>query len=588
MNRKRVFFRRFSQRLLFSNLLLFSLIILAFGTAAGIILSAYLGSNFKLQQSYRLEKMQQQLDGALDQLDRLSLSIVASRQIQDIFQTIPGDSAENYFLSHPRIREDVRDALFSFTAMKALTGRICLVSRYGDLVDLSNQQDTISFSKSELAQLVKKREAMLGGAFRSFLPPHGEPWSARGQIVVSLLRHIQDTEQVYGFLEVNQRIETLSWIWERPDGRGTEQIGLYDKTGRRLWASFDSAPRALDAGAAAKSGRMVFRSDLESVDWQLALFADTSAYRKPVAQTLAILVACLVLLFLVSAAFSWLSLRSITKPVRQLTDQVRKISDFETGFPAPLPTAPEEVVILGTAFGELLVELKREHEALLIAENHEISARMAALQAQLNPHFIFNTLTCISAYGKKADAVAVHEMCNGLSAMLRYTLENSGQATTLAQEIEQAENYLRLMAKRYNPYFSFTIVRAPRMEGIAVPRLLLQPLLENCFVHGFAESAGPWEIALACRIDGDSWLVEVRDNGQGIPDGRVEELLAEFGADGVERGTFFNRDFSTGRLGLLSSVVRLRLLYKDRARFDIDSACPGSCTVSLGGPLGDV
>ena len=120
-----------------------------------------------------------------------------------------------------------------------------------------------------------------------------------------------------------------------------------------------------------------------------------------------------------------------------------------------------------------------------------MSARMAALQAQLNPHFVFNTLTCIAAYGKKRDGANVQRMCKDLTAMLRYSLQSSNEPATVDQELDQAEVYLALMGRRYAPYLEYRVDRCPEASRIPVPRLLLQPIIENCFVHGFADTPGP-------------------------------------------------------------------------------------------------
>lgn len=570
--------RRFSQRLLVANLCLFFVTLVCGGSVAAYLLGRALRADFERQQLYRVEKMRQQLDAAVDQLNRLTLSIVASRQIQRVFQDISPGPAD-YFLIHPGLREEVRDALFSFTAMRPLTGRICLVSLQGDLLDLSNQQDTRRFDKAGLRDLVSGRLERLGEENKLVLPPQEEVWSERGETVITVLRPMQDTEQRYGYLEVNQKLSTLEYIW------GAERVALYDLGGKLLWSAFPGAPERMGAAEAGRAGKtgdsLAFRSGLDNADWQLALFADTAAYWPPVRQGLAVLGACQLLIFLVSSLFSWVALGRITRPVRLLTQEVRGIIGFDSAIRLPSPKDPEEVQVLGQAFTDLLKGLKEEHEATMVARNQELAARMAALQAQMNPHFIFNTLMCIAAYGRKSDGDAVFSMCTDLSAMLRYTLENPSVPTTIGQELSQARVYLALMGRRFHPYFSYEIGAADRIEAVPVPRLLLQPILENCFVHGFADRPGPWRVDLTCRGNGSTWSIEVRDNGRGIEAGRVQELLEELD-DQTATPDLFERDCSRGRLGLLGTVARLRSVYGAAAVFSIETPPEGGCLVRLG------
>jgi two-component system sensor histidine kinase YesM len=192
-----------------------------------------------------------------------------------------------------------------------------------------------------------------------------------------------------------------------------------------------------------------------------------------------ILAAILLAAFVLMALFSWLALTRVTRPVRRLTDEVRGITSLNQDFRPPDLRAPEEVAILAGAFQDLFVSLRREHTARFRLQGQEMSARMAALQAQLNPHFVFNTLTCIAAYGKKRDGANVQRMCKDLTAMLRYSLQNSNEPATIDQELDQAEVYLALMARRYTPYLEYRVDRCPEASRIPVPRLLLQPVIEN-------------------------------------------------------------------------------------------------------------
>jgi len=584
--------RGFSQRLLLYNLVLLFLLICLGGIAVGFLLTRFLRSDFDRQQSYRVEKMRQQFDSALDQLDHLSLSIFSSRQIQEVFLAIDTGGESDYFLNHPRIRDDVRSALFSFTALQPLTGRICLVSSTNDLVDLSNRQDTIPFTKEELAALVRSRKLLLGGDKKVFLPPHAEPWSAKRSEVISVVRPLLDGDHEYGLMEINQKIETLSWIWEPGDTSKADLVGLYDSGGSLLFSNYSGASAVLGGtrqNAYGSDGKRFFSSVMDTTGWSLVLFADTMDYVRPVRQTLLLLGLILVAAFMVSMFFSWLSMRKITRPVRMLTAEVRALSGLGTEFRMPESDAPEEVQVLAGAFNELLGKLAHEHEERLASQNQEIKARMAALQAQLNPHFIFNTLMCISAYGKKSDGTTVHQMCSDLSEMLRYTLENSSRPATLAQEIDQANAYLSLMGSRFKPYFRFSIDRCPELDRVEVPRLLLQPVLENCFVHGFTGKPDSWLVQVRCIREGDYWIVEIEDNGAGMPEEKIRTLYDELGeALGGRDAALFERDFSRGKLGLVSTVARLRLMYGVDARFDMES--PGTCgtLVRLGGIIRDV
>jgi two-component system, sensor histidine kinase YesM len=585
-----MFARRFTNRLLLANLGILLALLVCGGLALSFVLGGFLRSDFQTQQGYRVDKMAEQLDGVLDEMNRLSISILASRRISDILLGIPRDDRNNYFLNHPATRYEVLNLLLSYTALKPLKGRICLVSDKGDLLDLSNQQDTIAFTKPELSRITATREAALGAEPKALLPPGPEPWSSRHAAVIALVRRLQDAEQRYGWLEINEQVESLGWIWESRGNATPARIGLYDMAGTLLYANFNGAPgRAgeLENGRRLPSGAVVFAADLANADWRLAYFADSKGHELLTGQTMGILAAILLAAFVLMALFSWLALTRVTKPVRKLTDEVRGIRSLDQDFRPPDLRAPEEVAILARAFQDLLVSLRREHTARLRLQGQEMSARMAALQAQLNPHFVFNTLTCIAAYGKKRDGANVQRMCKDLTAMLRYSLQNSNEPATIGQELDQAEVYLALMGRRYAQYLEYRVDRCPDVSLIPVPRLLLQPAIENCFVHGFANTPGPWRVEIGSRLQGTNWEVSVKDSGGGMDTARVRLLLAEFEAAlADESPSVFDRDFSRGKLGLLSTFARLRALYGERAVFSLESTEGTGLLVRIGGPHG--
>ena len=582
--------KRFTNRLLLANLVIVIVLLGSGGLALSFLLDGYLRADFRNQQGYRVVKMAEQLDAVLDGMNRQSMSIFASRRIRDILISIPRDERSNYFLIHPAIRYEVLDLLLTYSALKPLKGRICLVSDQGDLLDLSNLQDTLVFTKAELSVLAALREKVMAGEPKALLPPSPEPWSARHETVITFVRRLQDTDQHYGWLEINEKVESLGWIWGIQGTAESARIGLYDRAGFLLYANFEGAPGSiatLSDGQELPSKRAVFTADLGNAEWRLACFADSKGLDLLAAQTMAVLALILLSVFALTALFSWLALSRITRPVRMLTQEVRGFSNLKQDFSPPDPQAPEEIAILTAAFQDLLDSLRREHSERLRLQGLEMSARMAALQAQLNPHFVFNTLTCIAAYGRKGDGATVQRMCKDLTSLLRYTLHNSSEPASLEEELDQAESYLVLMDKRYSPYLEYKVERSRELSDIPVPRLLLQPIIENCFVHGFAESRGPRQVWVRAEIRGPDWEVSVRDSGKGIGADRAQSLIAEFQvAVAQESQSVFDRDFSRGKLGLLSTFARLRALYGKEAVFSLDSPDGKGLLVRIGGPHG--
>ena len=209
---------------------------------------------------------------------------------------------------------------------------------------------------------------------------------------------------------------------------------------------------------------------------------------------------------------------------------------------------------------------RRFHEReinTLDLERRLTQARLQALQMQLNPHFLFNTLHTISALMHK-DVEAADRMISRLSLLLRYTLESTtAHEVPLQQELAFLDRYLEIEQTRFGP--RLTVVRdiAPETLRAQVPNLLLQPLVENAIRHGIEPQAKPGQVRLLARRVDDQLRLEVRDNGVGLPQGGLE-------AEGV---------------GLANTRARLQQLYGDDQKIEFANAADGGLVVSVSIPF---
>jgi hypothetical protein len=172
-------------------------------------------------------------------------------------------------------------------------------------------------------------------------------------------------------------------------------------------------------------------------------------------------------------------------------------------------------------------------------------ARLHALELQLQPHFLFNTLNSISALVRTAQQREAVTMIAGLSDLLRYSLDHAGeQRVALATELAITERYLEIERLRFPDRMAFEIDAPAEVRRAAVPTLLLQPLAENAIRHGIARSAGPGRVAIRARRDGAALCIEVFNTG----------ALGEDHRAGV---------------GLRNTMDRLRHLYRGDQRFEL-------------------
>jgi two-component system, LytTR family, sensor kinase len=194
-----------------------------------------------------------------------------------------------------------------------------------------------------------------------------------------------------------------------------------------------------------------------------------------------------------------------------------------------------------------------------------VQARLQALQMQLNPHFLFNTLNSVSSL-MRSDPDGADEMLERLSSLLRITLaKGQAQRIPLQEEMEVVQLYVSIQQLRFGDRVRHSIEVAPEAWDALVPSMILQPIVENAYVHGIARSAGEGTIAIKASVDGDKLCISIRNAGC-VP-GSFGEALKRQG------------------VGIANVKARLELHYGSRQSFSIREVVPGDVTALCVLPL---
>jgi two-component system, LytTR family, sensor kinase len=190
-------------------------------------------------------------------------------------------------------------------------------------------------------------------------------------------------------------------------------------------------------------------------------------------------------------------------------------------------------------------------------ETRLVEAQLQALQRQLHPHFLFNTLNTVSGL-IRTDPDGADKMIDRLGDLLRMTLHKSGiQEVSLKEELDVLDKYVEIERTRFGNRLTIDMQVQPETLDAQVPSLVLQPLVENAIRHGIAPNARPGRIAVSAERDNDDLVLQVLDNGDGLPPDRLMAL---------NRG-----------VGLDNTRARLGHLYRDRFEFSFSNLDRGFC-----------
>lgn len=200
------------------------------------------------------------------------------------------------------------------------------------------------------------------------------------------------------------------------------------------------------------------------------------------------------------------------KPIIQLNEKVKEVTLDHIPDRRVTNDAADEVQELEHSFDLMVQRLNTSFQL-------EKKAYLNALQAQMNPHFLYNCLSTIAGMCIVGRTQNIPEFCNCLADILRYETTYENKPVTLQDELKNVTDYLELMKLRYETDFTYELAVDKSLLQMPLPRLVLQPILENCFEHGFRDMAPPWRIRVEVSRTGDRWRIAVADNGCGMSEG---------------------------------------------------------------------
>ncbi len=186
--------------------------------------------------------------------------------------------------------------------------------------------------------------------------------------------------------------------------------------------------------------------------------------------------------------------------------------------------APDEIGELGDGFNRMTTQIKQLIADVSIKEDQKRQAEFAALQAQINPHFLYNTLDSI-VWMAETNPVGASEMAYRLASFFRLSLSRGADIVPLSQELEHIKTYLQIQKIRYESYFDFEIHVAQDVAMFPVPKLIVQPLVENAIYHGIKPAGRKCTLSVHAFRYHHFVLIEVSDDGVGIAPEQIPRIL---------------------------------------------------------------
>lgn len=213
-------------------------------------------------------------------------------------------------------------------------------------------------------------------------------------------------------------------------------------------------------------------------------------------------------------------------------------------------------------------ELMEKYAALKTKKNtaqiFDKQTELTALQSQINPHFLYNTLECIRGQALLDDNIEIAKMVEALSSFFRYSISKKGNLVTLRDELANIENYMLIQRYRFNNRFSMEIIIDEEDEAaydFLVPRLIIQPVIENAIFHGLEERMEDGIVSIEVIVTDLDMIITISDNGKGIGCEELEELNNRINANDMELDDKNKSNQINTGIALPNINRRIRLLF---------------------------
>ncbi|MFR5994742.1 MAG: sensor histidine kinase [Oscillospiraceae bacterium] len=363
----------------------------------------------------------------------------------------------------------------------------------------------------------------------------------------------------------------------------SRQVSVHlDRSFRPMYQTGSASPELLEQIVAQyRAGNRSFSFSLDGlsyycstqynglVGWYTCSFVEESNLF-PGAAALRDYIILLVILCAVAAyILLWFLSRSITRPLDQLNSAMKTVQYKHLNVSLDVKSR-DEIGELTESFnymmGRIHTLVNRVYEEKLAQKNAEIEA----LQAQINPHFLYNTLDSINWMLIDRDELDISSVVVSLGKLMQYSMDTSSALVPLHMEYRNALDYLNIQKNRLEDRLLYELDLPSDLEDFLIPRLILQPLIENAIIHGILPSGRSGRITVRTRQEGSRLVLSVQDNGDGMEPMQLQQLRQ-----------LLSGSQESGSIGMRNVARRLQLHFDGQCRFSVDSGPGRGTTVRL-------
>ncbi len=588
--------KRFGLKLYLYNLIIVSLLV---GGLFSLFLWYYVRNaehETEQQVTELLEVGMGSIEDTIEMLDTIALQLSTNPNIISTMKEIPFSEEGNYFDSHLMEAATIYELFWSYILNPDNVSRVSAYNESGDYIYAGDASDV---DKAEIRGeefITELTEAFAQDGVTSVFINDMDKSVGIERNGVSVIREVKDSfltdNSGLGYIEVELNIDKLE---NKIVNQSEHQIMLiYDLSTEKIigtsiegyventqW-TYSQLIQQLDLeDAYQKSG------SIEAYNLGIVVVQDMTEQNEFVRNMIVLFMILFIWLIIGMAIIQQRVVDMLMQPLVHLCQNVQYTKTKQERMSVIQESNIYEIELLSNAFREMVTNLEDSMQKEMDIRTSQTKTQLYALQAQMNPHFIHNTIAIIQSYAIEEDYDTVINTCTKLSDLIRYSSRLTNYKVKLEDEVTHIQNYMALVKMRYEENITYSITLLGEMKGVEIPCFILQPLVENSLNHGLKSKPFPWAIHIYSYKRDDNWILELKDNGVGMSVFEKDKII-EY------KNTMLQQDkahmleaeeWEIGGLTIRNILVRLFLEYEEKMVFEIESRDGLYTIIRLGGPL---
>ena len=320
--------------------------------------------------------------------------------------------------------------------------------------------------------------------------------------------------------------------------------------------------------------KLALATHLNKIGWSVSLQIPKRIVFEELYKDIAITATIIIIALVIVFGMNYMIASHFNKRIRDVTYAMERIKDGELDYRYN-EQSNDEISQIGHNLNEMVERIKTLLSNVSNAELRIKEAQLKAIQRQINPHFLYNTLETIRMIALYNKDMAAARMTKGLADLFRYNLSKDGDIVSIEQELDYTLKYIDIQKVRYKGKFSEEIDFDSLILGYCIPRMVLQPFVENAFFHGIEPSdKSNIPLRLIGRMVGQEIILEIQDEGIGMSAKTLEQGHSRISKE-------FNVGSSREHLGLINVNERLKIFFNIEKPIDISSQPEKGTTITL-------